>query len=251
MESRTGRPTQRYYCGHEDCRDPSTGIHRSLPRKADLNRHWLAVHKESESSYKVRRQSTSPTGVQNLSGGDENLIGESQDRWYNGQKPLTQWFDNWNAPMETTSLSMRPGNVYGDTNVTGQATAILGDVHGGINIQNATLLLGPRIVDQNGAFHPKVERYNHVLSKSTIETIITYNGNTTASDAGSSTKIELLWERREDLGSGVFGVVHREECNYGSEMKSRAVKVLRLRQLKGMQIDYKKEIGALLKLSDV
>lgn len=146
---------------------------------------------------------------------------------------------------------MRPGNVYGDTNVTGQATAILGDVQGGINIQNATLLLGPRTIDQNGAFHPRVERYNRVLSKTTIETIITYNGNITGSGGGSSSKIELHWERREDLGSGVFGVVHREECTYGSEVKSRAVKVLRMRQLKGMQIHYKKEIGALLRLSDV
>lgn len=145
----------------------------------------------------------------------------------------------------------RRNNIYGDTNVTGQATAILGDVHGGVNIQNATLLLNPHSVDKNGAFHPKVERYNHVLRNRTIETVITYNENITALNAGSSSRIELHWERREDLGSGVFGVVHREECSYGSEVKSRAVKVLRIRQLKSMKIDYKKEIGALLRLSDV
>lgn len=145
----------------------------------------------------------------------------------------------------------RRNNIYGDTNVTGQATAVLGDVHGDINIRNATLLLSPRLVDQNGALHPRIERYNRVLPNRTIETVITYNEDITAQDAGVSSKIELDWERREDLGSGVFGVVHREECSYGSEVKSRAVKVLRMRQLKDMKINYKKEIGALLRLSDV
>ena len=96
----------------------------------------------------------------------------------------------------------------------------------------------------------KIERQNRVLATSTIETIITYAGRTNLG-SGTSSRVELRWEQREDLGSGIFGVVHREECHTGDSVRSRAVKVLRLRQLEDNSVDYKKEIGALIRLSDV
>lgn len=38
------------------------------------------------------------SSAQNLFGGIESLIGESQDWWYNDQNQLAQGFDNWTAP---------------------------------------------------------------------------------------------------------------------------------------------------------
>lgn len=87
----------------------------------------------------------------------------------------------------------RQSNSYGDTHVGGRATAFLGDVHGGVNIQNATLLLSSNPADQNAAFHPRVERHYRFLPDRTIEIITTYDESITIFDVGPVPWIELHW----------------------------------------------------------
>lgn len=58
--------------------------------------------------------------TQNLFGGVESLIGESQDWWYNDQNQLAQGFDNWTAP-EADWSSMNGFGLPNDINVAGSA----------------------------------------------------------------------------------------------------------------------------------
>lgn len=143
-------------------------------------------------------------------------------------------------------------NQYGTTTITGQATALLGNKYGDVfNIQQATFLLSTTSIIEPKIGPSKVVRQNRVLAggQQTLEIITTYDDSHILSQRGTSQQIELRWERCEDLGVGVFGEVHREEAQDGEKVKSRAVKVLRRRQLEHMQIDYKKELDALIQLS--
>lgn len=59
----------------------------------------LQARMSSQTSQPTSRQAaTASASAQNLFGGIESLIGESQDWWYNDQTQLAQGFDNWNAP---------------------------------------------------------------------------------------------------------------------------------------------------------
>jgi len=141
---------------------------------------------------------------------------------------------------------------YGATTITGQATALLGNKYGDIfNIQQATFLLSSTSIAENSHGQCKVVRQNRVFPNEgyTLETITTFEDGEVLSRRGTSRQVELRWKRREDVGEGVFGEVHREEYCEGEKIRSRAVKVLRRRQLERMRIDYKKELDALIQLS--
>lgn len=154
---------------------------------------------------------------------------------------------------------------YGATTVGGYATALLGDTYGDTyNIQQATILLGATTISQheNEQALPvesrKVVRQNEVFTGYTLETVTTFEDAGAFSRRGTSYRIEQRWERREDLGAGVFGEVHREElvAEHGNNdrhatTKSRAVKVLRRRQLERMGVDYKRELEVLIHMSQV
>ncbi|KAK6367202.1 hypothetical protein LTR64_008062 [Lithohypha guttulata] len=141
------------------------------------------------------------------------------------------------------------GNVYGDTALTGNATAILGNNYGGLHVQNATFLLQPKPTTWSDRPPRRVERHNTPYPNYTLETVTSFENGPNPSNQGSSYRTELYWQRQEDLGAGIFGEVHREESWNGLTCQSRAVKVLRLRQLQRLKVDYKKEVGALLQLS--
>ena len=81
-----------------------------------------------------------------------------------------------------------------------------------------------------------------MLNGETVETTTTYNIGGPSNDRGSSVQVSRTWKRCEDLGAGVFGVVHREKSREGTLLQQRAVKVLRLAQLRRSKIDYQKEI---------
>ncbi|KAK5315640.1 hypothetical protein LTR70_006631 [Exophiala xenobiotica] len=141
---------------------------------------------------------------------------------------------------------------YGNITITGQATALLGNRYGDIfNIQQAIFLLNAASITDNREGHCKVVRQNRVYPDAgyTIETITTFDNGRVSLTRGTSQRIELRWERCEDIGAGVFGEVHREQSRENGRLKSRAVKVLRRRQLERMRIDYKKELDALIQLS--
>jgi len=141
---------------------------------------------------------------------------------------------------------------YGTTTITGQATALLGNKYGDIfNIQQATFLLSSTSITDSGHGQSKVVRQNRVFLREgyTLETITTFNDGRVLSRRGTLQQIKLRWERYEDIGVGVFGEVHREESREGDKVKSRAIKVLRRRQLERMRIDYKKELNAFIQLS--
>lgn len=143
------------------------------------------------------------------------------------------------------------GNTYGDAKVSDRAAAIFGNVYGNIILQtqSATGQILSGILIDGAVLYPELERQNHVLPTYTIETLIVRDKR--ASGRQAAINIELQWHKREDLGSGLFGIVHREECYAGSSLvKSRAVKVMRLRQLHDSQVDYKREIAALSRLSN-
>lgn len=147
---------------------------------------------------------------------------------------------------------MAAANSYETTTITGQATAVLGNKYGDIfNIQQATFLLSSTTVPSTNDASKKVVRQNQLQAgeEVTKETITTYNHGPIVISRGSSTQVELVWTKQEDIGVGVFGEVHREETTEAGMVKSRAVKVLRRKQLEYMQIDYRKELDALIQLS--
>ncbi|KAK5957735.1 hypothetical protein OHC33_000924 [Knufia fluminis] len=153
-----------------------------------------------------------------------------------------------------SEIPMRHGNRYGTTNLHDQATALLGDLNLGnlVQIQQATFISCSQASHQSKPLAPKVVRQNCVFPAYTIETITTFQDGEEVAARGTACTTELIWERREDLGAGVFGEVHREDCTEAENtLKSRAVKVLRRRQLDRMNIDYKKELEPLIHLSQV
>lgn len=147
---------------------------------------------------------------------------------------------------------MAAANCYETTTVTGHATAVLGNKYGDVfNIQQATFLLSTTSVPNPIGGSKRIVRQNRVLpgEEQTVEIITTYNDGSLLTERGTSEKVELVWTRCEDLGVGVFGEVHREMVNVDGVDKNRAVKVLRRKQLEHMRIDYKKELDALIQLS--
>lgn len=142
---------------------------------------------------------------------------------------------------------MSGDNQYETVIIQDQANAIVGNV----NISNATFLLQATLTTQVNDGHAKTVRHNQILpdGQTTLETIKRYNDGDHCQQRGAVEEIELRWTRCEDLGVGTFGDVHREETEQLGQVKSRAVKVLRRRHLKHMGVDHKKELDALIDLS--
>ena len=131
-------------------------------------------------------------------------------------------------------------NSYGMTKLSGQANALLGNNYGQLNFQQTTVYLNSASSEHGERFPPRVVRHNQVFSGHTIETITIYQEGGILR-AGSASQVQLRWDQCEDIGAGVFGEVHREEyCNNGEPVKSRAVKVLRRRQLDHLKVDYER-----------
>lgn len=106
---------------------------------------WNALQARmgSQTSQPVSRQPTSTNAsAQNLFGGIESLIGESQDWWYHDQNQLAQGFDNWNAPTPDWS-GMNGGGM-------------------GVNDMNGLPSVGP-----NGLFvpHSNFENYTNMTNQ--------------------------------------------------------------------------------------
>lgn len=147
---------------------------------------------------------------------------------------------------------MSGGHQYHSANISGEATAIFGDRHGDtIHIQQATFLLQATSTAQTNNGTSRSVRHNQVLAggQTTVETIKIYHGGEHIQQRGAIEENQLRWERCEDIGVGSFGEVHREQVTSEGQLKSRAVKVLRRRHLKHMGIDHKKELDALIDLS--
>ena len=86
--------------------------------------------------------------------------------------------------------------------------------------------------------------------KYTIETMTTFQEAGPFTTRGNSAKTIVIWTRAEDLGQGVSGEVHREYQSEDNTLpESRAVKIMRRRQLTRMEIDYKRELSALMRLA--
>lgn len=143
---------------------------------------------------------------------------------------------------------------YGNTEVSGQATAIVGNNYGKIEnvYHNTTVVNGP------GApcwlvTHPKwVIRQNRVLGQYTLETVRTYQSGGPIVGRGQWSQVEYRWYRQEDLGGGLYAEVYKEEqFEDPSVATTRAVKVLSRRLLRKLNIDYKRELNALIQLSQV
>lgn len=146
-----------------------------------------------------------------------------------------------------------PSNIYGPTSISGRTAAILGNVHISsdvLNIQQAIFSACSAItLKQNIVSKPT--RSNHVFPDHTLE-IVTCIQECEGAEGSRVDQKRLRWERKEGLGAGMFGEVHREECKGSSNnTKSRAVKVLRKAQLECARIDYKRELDALVELSQV
>lgn len=149
-------------------------------------------------------------------------------------------------------VAVQESNQYGTTTITGQPTALLGNKYGDVfNINQATFLLRSTSVLETSTGPCKIVRQNRVLSGTeyTLETVKTCNDCTIPQNRGTSQQVELRWCRRELLGAGVFGEAYREETHDYANVKNRAVKVLRRRQLEHMHVDYKRELDALIQLS--
>ncbi|KAK2760894.1 hypothetical protein FQN54_002134 [Arachnomyces sp. PD_36] len=62
-------------------------------------------------------------------------------------------------------------------------------------------------------------------------------------------KVLKRWYREQRIGFGAFGDIWLEEQRDGDEVKKRAVKIIDKDKMKYLQVDYKKELLALAKLS--
>lgn len=147
---------------------------------------------------------------------------------------------------------MSAGHLYGTATVSDQATAILGNKYGDIiNIHQATFLLQTTPTTQPENDPLTIVRHNRVLSdgQKTLEVITKYDDGSHFSRRGTTHQIEICWQRCENIGVGSFGEVHREQAEEHGKIKSRAVKVLRKRRLEHLQVDHKKELDALIDLS--
>lgn len=83
----------------------------------------LQARMASRTSQPASRQpNTSTASAQNLFGGIESLIGESQDWWYDDQNQLALGFDNWNAPTPEWS-GMNNGGAVSINEMSGLAGA--------------------------------------------------------------------------------------------------------------------------------
>lgn len=134
-----------------------------------------------------------------------------------------------------------PQREYVSTVLHDQSYAIQGDVYG--NLVNISIGIDER--------HPsRIVRSHQVFETHTIETVSSFIDGGSFQQRGAMSSIEKRWDRKEDLGAGLFGEVHREEyCDPQGRRSSRAVKVMRRRQLDRLQVDFKRELDALIRLS--
>lgn len=148
----------------------------------------------------------------------------------------------------------RSSHRYDNTNISGQATAIFGNSYGEIvNVFNdfspKTLILHSPDAE---ACLDWVVRQNRVLYDHTLETVSKYQSSGSTDNGGLASQAQYRWYRREGIGGGLYAEVHREERVDGTGRSiSRAVKVLRRTILRKLGIDYKKELNALIQLSQV
>lgn len=149
------------------------------------------------------------------------------------------------------ALGDAAAHLYGNIELGGSATAIVGD-HNGDFIQHIHYHAQANLTVLHTAHAIRTERKNEVLTTepTTIETITRYQEGGPLAMRGTSSQTVIRWHRTDDLGVGVFGEVHKEEQSDDSGSPScRAVKVLRRRQLAMLGIDYKRELGTLMRLS--
>lgn len=162
----------------------------------------------------------------------------------------------YNKHVLVVANDMSDDHRYETATISGQATAILGNKYGDvINVHQATFLLQAATTAQAHNEPSKVVRHNQVLpgdpipGQTTVESIKAYNEGSRFQQRGTVQQTELRWRRCEDIGVGSFGEVHREEAEECGQVKSRAVKVLQRRRLVHMGVDYKKELDAMIELS--
>lgn len=118
------------------------------------------------------------------------------------RKPLPDRLQNVAPLSSINTQNSSPDRQYGSTVVSDQAVALLGDVHGSfININ-----IAPGESPSNHTV-----RLNQVVDSYTIETVHSFVTSGPLPQRGASSSVQKRWERREDLGAGVFGEVHREE----------------------------------------
>ena len=110
-----------------------------------------------------------------------------------------------------TEASTNGSHLYGSTSISGQATVIQGNNHGTINVKNETYVCPSSVDAANGRYPVKIMRKNQVLHTHTLETITKFQDCGPANDRGNALSVEVRWERRERIGLGAYGEVHREE----------------------------------------
>ena len=94
------------------------------------------------------------------------------------------------------------GRQYINTQVSDNSTVVQGDV----NTHFVNINLGDG--DQHAR---RVDRINQVFKNHTIKTIHSFVQNSPLQERGAASTVQKHWERKQDLGAGVFGEVHREE----------------------------------------
>lgn len=143
---------------------------------------------------------------------------------------------------------------YQNTNVSGQATAIFGDNYGiVVNVFNDSPASGFTAPSVGFEKHSNwLVRQNHVLDNYTLETVTRYQDSGPVYTRGHTSQGEHRWYRKEHLGGGFYADVYREErfCD-ARATADRAVKVLQRRYLQKLGVDYRKELNALIQLSQV
>lgn len=138
-----------------------------------------------------------------------------------------------------------------DSDVSGKA--LVGNYYRKIvNVQQTQSIFSTTSMSEHGRYPHRTVRHNQVFPDYTLETITTFQDGGPVTGLGSTSQTQVRWNRRGVLGAGVCGVVHREvQCDGADIIKSRAVKILRKPQLQHWKIDCKKELDALIRLSQV
>ncbi len=150
-------------------------------------------------------------------------------------------------------VGKQAGHSFGEVSLVGKSRAVVGDQYGDtFNIEKATFSTSALSATAEHDGSCKVVRHNQIFPTYTLETVLRIQDGGIIPMRGSTSEMELRWERRNFLGAGVFGEVYREDCNVNASYpRSRAVKVLRRRQLEKLKIDYRRELDAWMCLSQV
>lgn len=143
---------------------------------------------------------------------------------------------------------------YDNIDVSGQATAIFGNNYGKIiNVFNdsftKSLSLSPFSAD---AALEWTVRQNRVSQDHTLEIISKYQIGGPTNNNGLVSQVQHRWYRGDIIGGGLYAEVYREErTDTDGTSVRRAVKVMRRTFLRKLGVDYRKELNALIQLSQV